>query len=143
MKAGVIFWSGTGNTEAMAEAVAEGIRAAGAEADVLPVAAITAEEAAAYDVLALGFPAMGDEELEDSEFEPFFAELEGKLSGKKVALFGSHEWSEEGRWMDEWTERTINDGAVVCTGAGLKIYSAPDENGLEKCRNLGKILVSE
>ena len=138
MKAGVIFWSGTGNTEAMAEAVAEGIRAAGAEADVLPVAAITAEEAAAYDVLALGCPAMGDE-----EFEPFFAELEGKLSGKKVALFGSHEWSEEGRWMDEWTERTINDGAVVCTGAGLKIYSAPDENGLEKCRNLGKILVSE
>ena len=71
MKAGVIFWSGTGNTEAMAEAVAEGIRAAGAEADVLPVAAITAEEAAAYDVLALGCPAMGDEELEDSEFEPF------------------------------------------------------------------------
>ncbi len=143
MKAGVIFWSGTGNTEAMAEAVAEGIRAAGAEADVLPVAAVTADEAAAYDVLALGCPAMGDEELEDSEFEPFFAELEGKLSGKKVALFGSHEWNEEGRWMDEWTERTISDGAAVCTGAGLKIYSTPDEEGLEKCRNLGKMLVSE
>ena len=72
----------------------------------------------------------------------FFAELESSLGGKKVALFGSHEWNEEGQWMDDWSERAIGDGAVLCGGMGLKIYSTPDEEGLEKCRELGKALAS-
>ena len=142
MKIGVIYWSGTVNTEMMANAVADGARAAGAEVDVMTVSETDAAGALSYDALALGCPAMGAEQLEESEFEPFFAELEGSLSGKKVALFGSHEWSEEGQWMDEWTERTLGDGAVLCGGAGLKIYSTPDEDGLEKCRELGKALAS-
>lgn len=141
-KVAVIFWSGSGNTAAMAQAVAEGAKAAGAETELFQVPQISASEAASYDRLALGCPAMGAEVLEESEFEPFFAELEGSLSGKKVALFGSHEWSEEGQWMDEWTERTLGDGAVLCGGVGLKIYSTPDEDGLEKCRELGKALAS-
>ncbi len=142
MKIGVIYWFGTGNTEMMANAVADGARAAGAEVDVMTVSETDAAGALSYDALALGCPAMGAEQLEESEFEPFFAELEGSLSGKKVALFGSHEWSEEGQWMDEWTERTLGDGAVLCGGVGLKIYSTPDEDGLEKCRELGKALAS-
>lgn len=85
----VIFWTGTGNTQMMADAVAEAINAAGAEAVVKNVSEITADEAAGYDALALGCPAMGAEVLEECEFEPFFTELEGKLAGKKVALFGS------------------------------------------------------
>ena len=141
MKIGVIYWSGTGNTEMMANAVADGARAAGAEVDVMTVSETDAAGALSYDALALGCPAMGAEQLEESEFEPFFAELEGSLSGK-MALFGSHEWSEEGQWMDEWTERTLGDGAVLCGGVGLKIYSTPDEDGLEKCRELGKALAS-
>ena len=127
MKIGVIYWSGTGNTEMMAAAVAEGARAAGADVDVMTVSETDAAGALAYDALALGCPAMGAEELEETEFEPFFAELESSLGGKKVALFGSHEWNEEGQWMDDWSERAIGDGAVLCGGMGLKIYSTPDE----------------
>ena len=127
MKIGVIYWSGTGNTEMMAAAVAEGARTAGADVDVMTVSETDAAGALAYDALALGCPAMGAEELEETEFEPFFAELESSLGGKKVALFGSHEWNEEGQWMDDWSERAIGDGAVLCGGMGLKIYSTPDE----------------
>ena len=142
MKIGVIYWSGTGNTEMMAAAVAEGARAAGADVDVMTVSETNAAGALAYDALALGCPAMGAEELEETEFEPFFAELESSLGGKKVALFGSHEWNEEGQWMDDWSERAIGDGAVLCGGMGLKIYSTPDEEGLEKCRELGMALAA-
>ena len=130
MKIGVIYWTGTGNTEMMANAVAQGAKEAGAEVDVMQVSDAAADGALTYDAIALGCPAMGAEQLEESEFEPFFT----------VALFGSHEWSEEGQWMDDWTERTKAAGAVICQGAGLKVYSTPDEEGLEKCRDLGKAL---
>ena len=93
-KIAVIYWSGTGNTQAMAEAVAEGAKGAGAQVDLYSVSETSAGAAAAYDTLALGCPAMGAEVLEESEFEPFFTELEGSLSGKKVALFGSYGWGD-------------------------------------------------
>ena len=93
MQIAVIYWSGSGNTEAMANAVAEGASAAGAAVSLLPVSEIDALSAARYDALALGCPAMGAEVLEECEFEPFFTELEPKLGGKKMALFGSYGWA--------------------------------------------------
>ena len=100
-KAAVIYWSSTGNTEAMAQAISDGVREAGVETELIEVGQISPEQAAEYEVLALGCPAMGDEELEESEFEPFFAELEKSLSGKKVVLFGSYDWG-DGQWMRDW-----------------------------------------
>ena len=84
----VVYWSGTGNTEAMARAVAQGAESAGAAVTLKTVSEITAAEAASFPVLALGCPAMGDEVLEEGEFEPFFSELENSLSGIRVELFG-------------------------------------------------------
>ncbi|MDU1324511.1 MAG: flavodoxin [Clostridiales bacterium] len=139
-KLAVIYWTGTGNTGAMAQAVADGAKGAGAEAELLTVSEISADAAAAYDKLALGCPAMGAEVLEEGEFEPFFTALEGKLSGKKVALFGSYGWG-DGQWMREWQERTEKAGAVPC-GEGLIVNEAPDEAGLESCRALGARLAS-
>ena len=139
-KLAVIYWTGTGNTGAMAQAVADGAKGAGAEAELLTVSEISADAAAAYDKLALGCPAMGAEVLEEGEFEPFFTALEGKLSGKKVALFGSYGWG-DGQWMREWQERTEKAGAVLC-GEGLIVNEAPDEAGLESCRALGSRLAS-
>lgn len=139
-KLAVIYWTGTGNTGAMAQAVADGAKGAGAEAELLTVSEISADAAAAYDKLALGCPAMGAEVLEEGEFEPFFTVLEGKLSGKKVALFGSYGWG-DGQWMREWQERTEKAGAVLC-GEGLIVNEAPDEAGLESCRALGARLAS-
>lgn len=134
-KVAVIYWSGTGNTQQMAEAVAEGAKDAGAEVSVFSVSEISADAAAAYDHLALGCPAMGGEVLEESEFEPFFSELEGSLSGKKVVLFGSYDWG-DGQWMRDWQQRTVQAGAQM-PADGLIVNLTPDEDGLAQCRELG------
>lgn len=139
-KVAVIYWTGTGNTGSMAEAVAEGAKGAGAETVLSTVSAISAAEAAGYDRLALGCPSMGAEVLEEGEFEPFFTELESKLSGKKVVLFGSYGWG-DGQWMREWEERTQKAGAVVL-GEGLTVNETPDDAGLAACRELGRSLAS-
>lgn len=126
-KVAVIYWSGTGNTQQMADAVAEGAKGAGAEVSVFSVSEISAADAAAYDHLALGCPAMGGEVLEESEFEPFFSELEGSLSGKKVVLFGSYDWG-DGQWMRDWQQRTVQAGAQM-PADGLIVNLTPDEGG--------------
>ena len=135
-KLAVIYWTGTGNTGAMAQAVADGAKGAGAEAELLTVSEISADAAAAYDKLALGCPAMGAEVLEEGEFEPFFTALEGKLSGKKVALFGSYGWG-DGQWMRDWQDRVTGAGAQLFNGEGLMINETPDDSGLADCRALG------
>ena len=140
-KIAVIYWSGTGNTEAMANAIAEGAQGAGAEVDVKQVSDITVDQALEYDKLALGCPAMGAEVLEESEFEPFFSQLEGRLSGKSVALFGSYGWG-DGQWMRDWEERTDRAGGTVCQGEGLILHETPDESGLDRCRALGATLAA-
>lgn len=139
MKVGVIYWSSTGNTEMMAEEIAEGVKKAGAEVELAEVANTSVEAALGYDVLALGCPAMGDEELEESEFEPFFAELKGSLSGKKVALFGSYDWG-DGEWMRNWYDRTKGTGAVMVCEEGLIANNEPDDDAKEACRALGEKL---
>lgn len=141
-KIAVIYWSMSGNTEAMANAIAEGAESAGAEVDVKQVSEITVDQALEYDKLALGCPAMGAEVLEESEFEPFFTELESRLGGKKVALFGSYGWG-DGEWMRNWEERAKNDGATLVGGEGLIVNETPDDEALEKCAALGAELVKE
>ena len=124
----VIYWSGTGNTEAMAKAIAEG---AGADATLFEVTQITSDQAAAYDKLILGCSSMGAEVLEEIDFEPFFTDLEGKISGKKVALFGSYGWG-DGEWMRDWQGRVERAGANLFE-EGLIINEMPDADGLETC----------
>ena len=112
MSISVVYWSGTGNTQAMAEAVAEGIKATGQEAELLEVGNADAKTVAAVDAFALGCPAMGAEVLEESEMEPFVEELESYVSGKKILLFGSYGWG-DGEWMRDWASRMKNAGAVL------------------------------
>lgn len=133
----VVYWSGSGNTEKMAECIAEAINANGAEAQLLQVSQANAEQIAAYDNIALGCPAMGAEQLEECEFEPFMAELEGKLEGKRVALFGSYGWG--GSYMDEWRARCEAAGAVV-VGTPVLALNEPDDEALSACNELGKLL---
>ena len=111
-KIAVVYWSGTGNTQAMAEAVAEGAKAAGAEVSLLGPSDFSAADVASYDAIGFGCPSMGSEVLEESEFEPMFADVEGSLSGKKIGLFGSWGWG-EGAWMEDWKARCEGDGAVL------------------------------
>lgn len=135
----VVFWSQTGNTQAMAEAIAEGIQAAGKEAEVLEMDGMSAADLNGEAVFALGCPAMGDEVLEEDVVEPFVAELEGSVSGKKVALFGSYGWG-DGQWMRDWYDRTAASGAVLQGSEGLICNEMPDDDGLAACRELGRTL---
>ena len=130
MKIAVIYWSGTGNTEAMASAVA-----GGAGAELYSVSQFSGD-VSEYDRLAFGCPAMGAENLEEGEFEPFFEGIESKLSGKKVALFGSYGWG-DGEGMREWAERVRNDGAVLVNDEGLIANETPDDAALADCKDLG------
>ena len=138
-KVAVVYWSGTGNTEAMANAVAAGAAAAGAEVAVFTSAEFGAGNVAEYDGIAFGCPAMGAEVLEEFEFEPMFTECEAVLSGKKIALFGSYGWG-TGEWMTSWEERCVAAGAVMVCDSVI-CQDAPDDDAAENCKALGKALV--
>ncbi len=138
-KIAVVYWSGTGNTEAMAQAIAEGAKGAGAEVDLLGAGEFPGFDG--YSAVAFGCPAMGSEVLEESEFEPMFAAIEGGLSGKKIALFGSYGWG-DGQWMRDWCERCDKAGADLYGKEGLIVNETPDEAALDACKELGKALAN-
>ncbi len=140
-KIAVVYWSATGNTEEMAKFVAEGAQSAGAEVEIFTAADVPAGLPDHYDAVAFGCPAMGAETLEEGEFEPMFEGLEGSLSGKKIALFGSYGWG-GGAWMEDWTERCKTAGALVCSGAGLAVCGQAAGEDEEACRRLGADLAA-
>lgn len=137
-KVAVVFWSGTGNTEAMANEVAAGAKAAGAEVSVFTASEFSSDKLDEFDAIAFGCPSMGSEELEDSEFAPMFNDCEAKLSGKKTGLFGSYGWG-DGEWMRNWEETVRGDGANLVSD-GVICNEAPDDEAAENCQNLGKAL---
>lgn len=138
-KVAVVYWSGTGNTEAMANAVADGAKKAGAEAELLGCSDFTAAKVAEYDAIAFGCPAMGAEVLEESEFEPMFEACKGALDGKKIALFGSYGWG-DGEWMRNWEESCKEAGAnLVCDS--VICQEEPDDEATDACKALGAALV--
>lgn len=136
MRIAVLYWSGTGNTEAMARAVAEG--AQGAQVQLVRCADWNDELLDTCDAFAFGCPAMGAEQLEESVFEPLFTRCEPALKGKKVALFGSYGWG-GGEWMRAWEERCVRCGAELVAD-GVIAQDAPDEEALAQCRSLGAAL---
>ncbi|MCR5706814.1 MAG: flavodoxin [Ruminococcus sp.] len=133
MKTAVIYWSGTGNTEAMAKAVAEG-----ANAELFEVTGFSGN-IADYDAIAFGCPAMGAEVLEEDTFEPFFTNIEGSLGGKKVLLFGSYGWG-DGEWMRNWYDRTKAAGAELIGDEGFIVNEAASDDDLAKLKELASQL---
>ena len=137
-KTAVVYWSGTGNTEAMAQAVLAGMKEAGADAALYTPGEVTPDALSGCSAVAFGCPAMGAEELEDSEFDPLFQDCRSKLSGKKIALFGSYGWG-DGEWMRTWEETCQADGAKLACDSVI-CQEAPDDEAQEACRNLGAAL---
>lgn len=135
----VVYWSQSGNTQAMAEAVGKGITDAGKEAAVVYVGDASVDELSSAKCFALGCPAMGAEVLEESEMEPFVEELEKSVSGKKIGLFGSYGWG-DGQWMRDWEERMTAAGATVLNGEGLICQETPDDDAIKQCEELGEQL---
>ena len=133
----IVYWSQTGNTQAMAEAISEGVTEAGKEAKIIDVTDASLDALKTEKVFALGCPAMGAEVLEESEMEPFVSELEGSVGGKTIALFGSYGWG-DGQWMRDWVQRTNDANAVIYTDEGLILNETPDDDGIAKCKEFGK-----
>lgn len=134
----IVYWSGTGNTEKMSELIEKGAVEAGAEVVVKQVGSVTADEIGAYDVLAIGSPAMGGEVIEEDEVEPFVESISGKSDGRKIGLFGSYGWG-DGEWMESWTERMKGYGANLLD-SGLIVNEAPEGAEEDKCIAWGKQL---
>lgn len=137
-KVAVVYWSGTGNTEEMAGAVAEGVKSKGAEAVIFETENFSADKMDEFDAVAFGCPAMGDEVLEETEFEPMFASCESKLAGKNIALFGSYGWG-DGEWMRNWEDTCREKGANL-VGESVICADAPDDEAKAACRDLGAAL---
>ena len=137
-KVAVVYWSATGNTEAMANAVAEGAKSRGAEVTVFGASDFSADKVSEFDGIAFGCPAMGAEVLEETEFEPMFTSVETSLAGKKVGLFGSYGWG-DGQWMRDWKDRCDSAGAALVND-GVMANNAPDEAALDECNDLGAAL---
>ena len=137
-KIAVIYWSGTGNTEAMADLVAAAATNAGAAVDKFTAAEFQVSSAADYAGFALGCPAMGAEQLEETEFEPMYQELRSALNSKPVGLFGSYGWG-DGEWMRTWEEDCASAGIRLAADS-VTCCEAPDDAALDACRALGKEL---
>lgn len=137
----VVYWTQSGNTLAMAEAIGQGIKDAGKDANVVEVASASLEDLKNADVFALGCPAMGAEVLEEMEMEPFVCEVETFAAGKIIGLFGSYGWG-DGEWMRDWVDRMQAAGATVVNGEGLMCHETPDEDGLAECVSFGQQLAA-
>lgn len=138
-KVAIVYWSGTGNTEAMAFAVLEGIKESSGDGAVMTAAEFDVSMMDDYDAVAFGCPSMGAEELEESEFAPMFEGCKTKLSGKKIALFGSYGWG-DGEWMRTWKEDCKAAGAVLACDFVI-CNEAPDDSAILACKALGKALI--
>lgn len=137
-KTAIVYWSGTGNTAAMADAVQDGAQAAGADVQVFTADDFTPDKVDEFDAIAFGCPSMGSEQLEEMEFEPMFDSCKSKLSGKKIALFGSYGWG-GGEWMNTWEDECRSLGADLACDSVI-CNDAPDEEAIAKCNELGKAL---
>ena len=131
MKVAIIYASTTGNTEAMANAINESVKASGADVVFGIADSANKDEVLGCDVILLGSPAMGDEVLEDS-VEEFYTGIEGSLNGKKVGIFGSYDWG-DGQWLRDWTDRLNNAGAVSAAEP-LMVHLTPEEADIEQCK---------
>lgn len=137
-KIAVVYWSATGNTEAMANAVAQGARESGADAEIFSASEFDPSKADSFDAIAFGCPAMGAEVLEEDEFEPMFTACRLKLKGKKIGLFGSYDWG-DGEWMRVWQDDCRSIGADLVSD-GVIACNEPDDEAVAACKALGASL---
>ncbi len=138
-KVAIIYWSGTGNTEAMANSIKQGAETTGNEVKLFEVSKANISDVVSADIVAIGCSSYGAEVLEDGFMEPFVESLRDSVKGKKVSLFGSFGWG-SGEWMEDWDIRMASYGADLIQDS-LIINETPDSDGLKQCEDFGKRLV--
>ncbi len=141
-KVAIVYWSGTGNTEQMAQAVAEGVKNAGGEADVLTCAEFDSAKLADYGAVAFRLPPLwAQSSWKKANLNPCSLTWKADLSGVKVALFGSYGWG-SGQWLEDWCARCKEDGAVMQEEPGVMANEAPDDDAIAACNALGAKLAA-
>lgn len=134
----IIYWSGTGNTEAMAKSIEIGVKNAGQDCELVEASQAKVEDVQGAEKVAFGCPAMGAEELEETVMRPYMDSVNPLLKGKKILIFGSYEWA-DGEWMKTWEEEVLSHGAILADDP-LAIYGMPDDSGKEECERIGRSL---
>lgn len=138
-KIAVVFWSGTGNTEEMANSIIEGAKNKGADVSVFSPNDFNKNLISEFDAFAFGCPAMGSEVLEEDEFQPMWDSILPDLKDKKVVLFGSYDWG-DGEWIRAWEEECINSGVTIITKP-IMSNNAPTDEDKQNLRNMGMQLI--
>ena len=137
-KVAIVYWSGTGNTELMAQRILEGAKVSAESVEIFTASEFHSEKVKEFDIIAFGCPSMGAEVLEESEFEPMFESCKSQLTGTKIALFGSYGWG-DGEWMRNW-EKDVEEAGAVLLRESLMINETPDSDGEQTCYAFGKAL---
>ncbi len=137
MKVNIVYWTGSGNTLMIADALYQGAEDGGHTVNSVYVNDMSAEDFAKADILCLGCPAMSGEDIEEYEFRPYYEDLKPYLEGKKVILFGSFDWG-EGEWMQKWTAETKDVGADVIHS--LAYQWTPEQEQLDEAYEIAKHL---
>lgn len=137
-KAIIVYWSGTGNTEIIANKILEGLNNLKVKANIYNINDITLDEVLKYDNIILGSPAMGDEQLEEEVFEPFFEKFLEKAENKNISIFGSYGWGNM-VWLDNWEKRIKDNNKNNFLGK-LAVFSTPTTDEEEKCIKFGEEL---
>ena len=132
----IIYWSGTGNTEAMANLIAKGIEESEVKTELINISNAGVDSLKDENIVVLGCPSMGDEELEGGEFLPLLENVQDDLKNKKVILFGSYGWG-DGQWMRSWEEEMTASGVNVVLEPLIVNY-APEGESEEQCIQYGR-----
>ncbi|MGN2370353.1 flavodoxin [Clostridium cagae] len=132
----IIYWSGTGNTEAMANLIAKGIEDLEVKTELINISNANVDSLKDENIVVLGCPSMGDEELEGGEFLPLLENVQDDLKNKKVILFGSYGWG-DGQWMRSWEEEMTASGVNVALEPLIVNYT-PEGESEEQCIQYGR-----
>lgn len=140
----LIFASMSGNTEMMADAIADGVKEMGEKIKIIdafegPDASVLEQ----YDGILLGGYTWGDGDLPDELVDFVDAMSAIDLSGKKAAAFGSGDslYTHFAGAVDLLMEKLSDCGADVYPQA-LKVELTPEKEEIEACRMYGKQFVS-
>lgn len=136
MKVIVIYESTRGRTKAMAEAIGEGARSAGADCDVLEARKFN--DLGDACALAIGSSTRVKKVL--PQVKQILAGLSA-LDGKLAAAFGSYGWS--GEAPDIISKRLAELGASLIEGQPIKAKDYPSSSILEQCKELGQNLAKK
>lgn len=134
-KIAIVYFSQTGNTETMAQLIEEGIKSVGKEVEVFTISDFTTDMVEDYDLIAIGSPATGTEQLDEYEFEPWYTDIKDKLTAKPVVLFGSHDWG-DGEWMRTWHQDAVDAGINVVLDP-LVVNLQPMDDEADRTRDYG------